>query len=345
MKLFHALRKLLAAPPTLEPSKTPMVAKELITRTAALVANDAADTGPALPDDKCDALTAPVSTKPLVPDFRYQLNDAVFPLSDKLQNLLDCVDLKSPPGLAGAFCSELARYEIRAMEEARIIAALNALALTRSKQGLYNGMKSGFFAIVAALSASGKERHQVFQQKLFDAMSLDNVVVAAITSGKQAHEALAHNQTPVLIVDECHMLFKSAASGTDFGALDTIMLMITANHARFPFRTRRDLIMSLRSMIAALKKDESLIKSDKAMLRRLIDSERKLSLNDWPNPYFAFVGYSTPVNTDFIVNTQNIDSGLMGRPNSPRDRRTEVSTVSNASVASSCGTRPILKRA
>lgn len=243
-----------------------------------------------------------------------QLTDKIFELPKQLDELLIKVDLQSPPGLAGDFCAELARYEIRILAEPRIIAALNALALTRSKQGLYNGMKSGFFSIVAALSACGKERHQVFQQKLFDAMSLNDVIVASVTSGKQVHETLAYNQTPVLIVDECHILFKAAASGTDFGALDTIMLMMTANVAKFPFKTRRELIDSLRALIVRLQKDKSLIPDDKAMLSRLIESERKLSRNDWQNPYFAYVGYSTPINTDFIVNTQNVDSGLMGRP-------------------------------
>lgn len=243
-----------------------------------------------------------------------QLTDEIFELPEQLDKLLKSVNLLSPPGLAGDFCAELARYEVRILAEPRIIAALNTLALTRSKHGLFNGMKSGFFSIVAALSACGKERHQVFQQKLFDAMSLNDVIVASVTSGKQVHETLAYNQIPVLIVDECHLLFKAAASGTDFGALDTIMLMMTANVAKFPFKTRRELIDSLRSLIVRLQKDKSLIPGDKAMLSRLIDSERKLSSNNWKNPYFAFVGYSTPINTDFIVNTQNVDSGLMGRP-------------------------------
>lgn len=245
---------------------------------------------------------------------QHQLTDRIFDLPEQLDKLLKGVNLLSPPGLAGDFCAELARFEIRILKQPRIIAALNVLALTRSKQGLYNGMKSGFFSIVAALSACGKERHQVFQQKLFDAMSQEDVIVASVTSGKQVHETLAYNQTPVLIVDECHLLFKAAASGTDFGALDTIMLMITANVAKFPFKTRRELIESLRALIARLKADKSLIPADRAMLTRLIDSEKKLSSNNWKNPYFAFVGYSTPINTDFIVNTQNIDSGLMGRP-------------------------------
>ncbi len=264
--------------------------------------------------DEFDAQTAPLTDKGLKLDSQRQLNDIVFPLPDKLQKLLDDVDLGSAPGLAGDFCNELARYEMRILKEPRIIAALNVLALTRSNQGLYNGMKSGFFSVVAALSACGKEKHQAFQQQLFDAMSMNDVIVAAVTSGKQVHEALAFNQTPILIEDECHLLFKAAASRTDFGALDTIMLMITANVARFPFKTRRELINSLRTLIAKLQKDEALISTDKAMLERLIKSERKLSKNDWQNPYFAYVGYSTPINTDFIVNPQNIDSGLMGRP-------------------------------
>jgi hypothetical protein len=259
-----------------------------------------------LPSARANALQQPREQR--------QLTDKIFDLPEQLDRLLKSVNLLSPPGLAGDFCAELARYEIRILAEPRIIAALNSLALTRSKQGLYNGMKSGFFSIVAALSACGKERHQVFQQKLFDEMSLNDVIVASVTSGKQVHETLAHNQTPVLIVDECHMLFKSEVSGTDFGALDTIMLMITANVAKFPFRTRRELISSLRSLITGLQNEKSLIPSDKAMLERLIESEKKLSSNNWKNPYFAFVGYSTPINTDFIVNMQNIDSGLMGRP-------------------------------
>lgn len=259
-----------------------------------------------LPSARANALQQPQDQR--------QLTDKIFELPKQLDELLIKVDLQSPPGLAGDFCAELARYEIRILAEPRIIAALNALALTRSKQGLYNGMKSGFFSIVAALSACGKERHQVFQQRIFDAMSLNDVIVASVTSGKQVHETLAYNQTPVLIVDECHILFKAAASGTDFGALDTIMLMMTANVAKFPFKTRRELIDSLRALIVRLQKDKSLIPDDKAMLLRLIESERKLSRNDWQNPYFAYVGYSTPINTDFIVNTQNVDSGLMGRP-------------------------------
>ncbi|WP_027671258.1 hypothetical protein [Rheinheimera baltica] len=316
---------------TPSPSKErlPGVPPDMFDTTVCSVANDPNNSNPSLTDQyQVDALEIKPDKKvksvvqPLLnpinnhkePANQFQLTDEVFQLTDHLQRLLDSVDLSTPPGLAGAFCKELARFEKRVLVAPRIIAALNALALMRANQGLYAGMKSSFFSIVAALSATGKEAHQEFQELLFNALSLNDVIVHSVTSGKQIHEALCQYETPVCIYDECHTLFKSAATQTDFGALDTLMLILTAKFAKVPFRTRREQIAALRSLVKGLKNEPALNPADQIMLDRMTRSIEKLNSNNWRNPYFAFVGYSTPINTDFIVNTQNIDAGLMGRP-------------------------------
>lgn len=257
-------------------------------------------------------------------------NDEVFPLTfsqaddeliidkyfNELERLLNKVDLSSPPGLTGDICNDIALSERRALPSLRLAAALIILSMLSRKRLNMDGEKMTFFAMITALSGSGKEAHQRYVKKLMATIGHNEMFHGKPRSDRNIMLDLFESQGVVYLLDEGHELFhkalssKSASYETGIGDLllelkTTSLYILSGNYVR-------EIGAKVSKEIEQLSKKPSLTQHEESHLLKLEVSASYIK-NGIDNPYISLASYSTPTKADSIINIETICSGFIGR--------------------------------
>lgn len=236
-------------------------------------------------------------------------------LKNLIEDAMRCIDLKTPPGLAGDICENLAFFEKRFLSETRPIAALAVIARLSAHRKILGNQKVSFLALVSAESAIGKEAQQEYQKLLLSAVGVGDSVVGEPRSDKQMIEALAEYEHLIYILDEVHGMFdktsSKSSSSHEKAILNMILTLSTTAIYHFPPKIKKDLIAKCESEIQSLKTGEISESKQKTLDQKMVIMD--YLQNGWKNPFLSVVGYSTPINLDSLINMQNIQSGLLGR--------------------------------
>ncbi|AXQ99182.1 hypothetical protein [Pseudoalteromonas piscicida] len=223
------------------------------------------------------------------------------------------INLSEAPGLVGAICHDLARWEHRSLPELRPMAALNIVSLLCKQRLNGDGKQLSVFMIGIAPSASGKGDHIDYTNFLLSNLGLGDFVYSDPRSDKSIYLDLFESGGLVYLVDEVQGLFsgmlsKSSSEYTQ-SMLSLLMKLNTASSVTLPGNLQREL---------------------------RIDNPTKLM------PFLGFTGYSTPSELSFILNEKNIHSGLLGRfvffpgTHLRRPKRKNVSREINEDVLNRC---------
>lgn len=194
------------------------------------------------------------------------------------------VSLSNPPGLAGAICDDLAKWEHRPIPELRPMVALNVLSLLCSSRLNGDGRQMSLFLIGIASSSAGKGNQIDYVKLLLSKLNLDEFIYSAPRSDKSIYVDLFESGKVLYMVDEVQSLFSGMLSkkSSEFtqSMLTLLMELNTASSATLPGNLKRELAVENGTML---------------------------------NPFLGFSGYSTPSELAFILSERNIHSGLLGR--------------------------------
>ena len=194
------------------------------------------------------------------------------------------ITLSNPPGLAGAICDDVKKWEHRALPELRPMVALNVLSLLCRTRLNGNGEQMSQFLIGIASTASGKGCHINYAKLLLSELSLQEFIYSAPRSDKSIYVDLFESGSLLYIVDEAQGMFNAMMSknSSEFSQsmLGLLMEMNTSSSVTLPGNLKRELGIENATIT---------------------------------NPFLGFAGYSTPSELGFILNERNIHSGLLGR--------------------------------
>lgn len=237
-------------------------------------------------------------------------------IKEKINNIFpefQSITLSEAPGLVGAICNDLARWEHRSLPELRTMAALNIVSLLCKQRLNGDGKQLSVFMIGIAPSASGKGDHIDYTNFLLSKLGLGDFVYSDPRSDKSIYLDLYESGGLVYLVDEVQGLFSGMLSKNSSeytqSMLSLLMKLNTASSVTLPGNLQREL---------------------------RIDNPTKLM------PFLGFSGYSTPTELSFILNEKNIHSGLLGRfvffpgTHLRRPKRKNVSREINEDVLDRC---------
>jgi hypothetical protein len=252
-------------------------------------------------------------------------NDKVFPLTfsqsddkcfKKLEELLSKVDLDSPPGLAGEICNDIALSERRALPSLRLAAALIILSMLSRKRLNIDGEKMTFFAMITALSGSGKEAHQRYVKKLMTSIGQNEMFHGKPRSDRNIMLDLFDSLGAVYLLDEGHELFHKALSSKsasyEAGMGDLLLELKTTSLYILSGNYIREIGAKVSKEIEQLSKKISLTQHEEKHLLKLEESANYIK-HGMDNPYISLASYSTPTKADSIINKETICSGFIGR--------------------------------
>lgn len=179
-----------------------------------------------------------------------------------------------------------------------------------------DGEKMTFFAMITALSGSGKEAHQRYVKKLMTAIGHNDMFHGKPRSDRNIMLDLFESLGAVYLLDEGHELFhkalssKSASYETGMGDLllelkTTSLYILSGNYVR-------EIGGKISKEIERLGKKVSRTQHEESHLLKLEKSAEYIK-NGMDNPYLSLVSYSTPTKADSIINLDTIFSGFIGR--------------------------------
>lgn len=234
----------------------------------------------------------------------------------KLEELLRKVDLDSPPGLAGEICNDIALSERRALPSLRLAAALIILSMLSRKRLNMDGEKMTFFAMITALSGSGKEAHQRYVKKLMTTIGHNEMFHGKPRSDRNIMLDLFESLGAVYLLDEGHELFHKALSSKsasyETGMADLLLELKTTSLYILSGNYVREIGAKVNKEIEQLSKKISLTQQEESHLLKLEVSASYIK-NGMGNPYISLASYSTPTKADSIINIETICSGFIGR--------------------------------
>lgn len=251
---------------------------------------------------------------------------------------LSGIDIDNPPGLAGRIVNYIRDGAHRELSGgAYSVMALQCIAIAASGLKCYGGGKTSLITIILALSGSGKERAQsVIKSILTEA---GRKVYGDIRSDKDVIMTTMYDAgRAAYIVDEAHkFLIQPKNSGSSYAANISTTLMELATTDNFkPARNHvGEVEASIRNSLSRLEKeklaleecighcnpeyDQGKIKQYELQIQkkaeRIATEESALHMLETgiPNPCLNLAGSSTPGKLSQMVNTDNIDSGLLAR--------------------------------
>lgn len=251
---------------------------------------------------------------------------------------LSKIDIDNPPGLPGRIVNYIRDGAHRELTGgAYAVMALQCIAIAASGLKSYGGDKNSLITIILALSGSGKERAQsVIKSILTEA---GRKVYGDIRSDKDVIMTTMYDAgRAAYIVDEAHkFLIQPKNSSTSYAANISTTLMELATTDNFkPARNHVSEVEStIRNSLSRLEKeklaleecighcnpeyDEGKIKQYEIQIQkkaeRIATEEAALHMLETgiPNPCLNLAGSSTPGKLSQMVNTDNIDSGLLAR--------------------------------
>jgi len=251
---------------------------------------------------------------------------------------LSKIDIDNPPGLPGRIVNYIRDGAHRELTGgAYAVMALQCIAIAASGLKCYGGGKTSLITIILALSGSGKERAQsVIKSILTEA---GRKVYGDIRSDKDVIMTTMYDAgRAAYIVDEAHkFLIQPKNSSSSYAANISTTLMELATTDNFkPARNHvGEVEASIRNSLSRLEKeklaleecighcnpeyDEAKIKQYEMQIQkkaeRIATEESALHMLETgiPNPCLNLAGSSTPGKLSQMVNTDNIDSGLLAR--------------------------------
>ena len=234
------------------------------------------------------------------------------------------VDVLSPPGICGEIAREMERGAFRPLPEAYVLYSLQVLALAGMHYTTPMGSRINLITILVALTAAGKEAANSAYSDLANAMEMGSRVFNEPRSDKDVQRTLLNTEGGVVFrVDEAQKLF-AAVNNKNSGAsisniTNTLIEMATSTHWNFSGNHKSDWIIEYeakeRRLSALLKKDDLTPEDRQKVTRQKECVERliKLCEEGVNRPFVSFIASSTPASIDSVVNTSNIESGLIGR--------------------------------
>lgn len=251
---------------------------------------------------------------------------------------LSKIDIDNPPGLPGRIVNYIRDGAHRELAGgAYAVMALQCIAIAASGLKCYGGGKTSLITIILALSGSGKERAQsVIKSILTEA---GRKVYGDIRSDKDVIMTTMYDAgRAAYIVDEAHKFLiqpKNSSSSYAANISTTLMELATTdnfkparNHVGEVEATIRNSLSRLEKEKLALEEcighcnpeyDEGKIKQYEMQIQkkaeRIATEEAALHMLETgiPNPCLNLAGSSTPGKLSQMVNTDNIDSGLLAR--------------------------------
>ena len=251
---------------------------------------------------------------------------------------LSKIDIDNPPGLPGRIVNYIRDGAHRELTGgAYAVMALQCIAIAASGLKCYGGGKTSLITIILALSGSGKERAQsVIKSILTEA---GRKVYGDIRSDKDVIMTTMYDAgRAAYIVDEAHkFLIQPKNSSSSYAANISTTLMELATTDNFkPARNHvGEVEATIRNSLSRLEKeklaldeciahcnpdfDENKIKQYEMQIQkkseRIATEEAALHMLETgiPNPCLNLAGSSTPGKLSQMVNTDNIDSGLLAR--------------------------------
>lgn len=251
---------------------------------------------------------------------------------------LSKIDIDNPPGLPGRIVNYIRDGAHRELTGgAYAVMALQCIAIAASGLKSYGGDKTSLISIILALSGSGKERAQsVIKSILTEA---GRKVYGDIRSDKDVIMTTMYDAgRAAYIVDEAHkFLIQPKNSSTSYAANISTTLMELATTDNFkPARNHVSEVEStIRNSLSRLEKEKLAVEEAKAhcnpeydegkikqyemqiqkKAERIATEEAALHMLETgiPNPCLNLAGSSTPGKLSQMVNTDNIDSGLLAR--------------------------------
>lgn len=251
---------------------------------------------------------------------------------------LSKIDIDNPPGLPGRIVNYIRDGAHRELTGgAYAVMALQCIAIAASGLKCYGGGKTSLITIILALSGSGKERAQsVIKSILTEA---GRKVYGDIRSDKDVIMTTMYDAgRAAYIVDEAHKFLiqpKNSSSSYAANISTTLMELATTdnfkparNHVGEVEATIRNSLSRLEKEKLALEEcighcnpeyDEGKIKQYEMQIlkkaERIATEEAALHMLETgiPNPCLNLAGSSTPGKLSQMVNTDNIDSGLLAR--------------------------------
>lgn len=248
------------------------------------------------------------------------------------------VDIDNPPGLAGRIVDYIRAGAHRELTGgAYSVMALQCIAIAASGLKCYGGGKTSLITIILALSGSGKERAQsVIKSILTEA---GRKVYGDIRSDKDVIMTTMYDAgRAAYIVDEAHkFLIQPKNSSSSYAANISTTLMELATTDNFkPARNHvGEVETSIRNSLARLEKEKLSLDEcighcnpeyDQAKIKQYelqaAKKDERIAIETSalhmletgiPNPCLNLAGSSTPGKLSQMVNTDNIDSGLLAR--------------------------------
>jgi phage/plasmid primase-like uncharacterized protein/2C-methyl-D-erythritol 2,4-cyclodiphosphate synthase len=251
---------------------------------------------------------------------------------------LSKIDIDNPPGLPGRIVKYIRDGAHRELTGgAYSVMALQCIAIAASGLKCYGGGKTSLITITLALSGAGKERPQsVIKSILTEA---GRKVYGDIRSDKDVIMTTMYDAgRAAYIVDEAHkFLIQPKNSSASYAANISTTLMELATTDNFkPARNHvSEVETTIRASLSRLEKEKIAIEEcishcnpshDEAKIRqyeanlqkkeeRIATEESALNMLETgiPDPCLNLAGSSTPGKLSQMVNTDNIDSGLLAR--------------------------------
>ncbi len=237
-------------------------------------------------------------------------------LINYVNELLDEVDLYTPPGIAGEICRELELYEQRPIKEIRPLVAFASLSMINHKRSCYGGGKLTFQGLGVASSAAGKEAHLTFTKLIMEGVGLADKIASKPKSDKSIYLDVLETEQLLYSFDEAHSFFKQAtnknAASFEAGMVSVLLEVCTSEKFYLPSKTRDELLQKYEDIVSKLEDKNALSSKQEALLSKSLRLIDRLE-NGWKDPFLSLVGYSTPINMDIMINEHNIEQGLIGR--------------------------------
>lgn len=275
----------------------------------------------------------PVQSVPVKPEEEDYHHPGEIPKGMSLKG----VDVDHPPGLAGRIVDYIRAGAHRELTGgAYSVMALQCIAIAASGLKTYGGGKTSLITIILALSGAGKERGQsVIKDILTEA---GRKVYGDIRSDKDVIMTTMYDAgRSAYIVDEAHKFLVQPKGGSSYAANISTTLMELATTDNFkPARNHvSEVETSIRNSLSRLQKEHLALEEaagrcnqehekekikmyevmlNKKMLRIAMEESALHMLETGiPNPCLNLAGSSTPGKLSAMVNTDNIDSGLLAR--------------------------------
>lgn len=251
---------------------------------------------------------------------------------------LSNIDIDNPPGLPGRIVKYIRDGAHRELTGgAYSVMALQCIAIAASGLKGYSGGKTSLITIILALSGSGKERAQsVIKGILTEA---GRKVYGDIRSDKDVIMTTMYDAgRAAYIVDEAHKFLvqpKNSSSSYAANISTTLMELATTDNFKPARNHVGEVETSIRNSLSRLEKEKLTLEEcishcnpeyDGAKIKQYeLQIEKKLSRiateesalhmleTGIPNPCLNLAGSSTPGKLSQMVNTDNIDSGLLAR--------------------------------